>query len=696
MDKEKQEKNGWTRNFLLIQWLLFIMLIFFSLYSTGINEIKNLYGLIAVIVCLAVCNILFSFKPLIFLKNKLGINVIFLIDITAISLTVFFTRGIDSDLYLAYFLIIFISALSSNVIRSIVITTVISIVYIGLLLKNKQYISLLEPSILIRIPFFYVTSFFCSFLTEQLHLEIVKRKDVEKSLSASEEILKKEKEKMKMYLDIAANIFLVLDVNGNVTLINKKGCEVLECKEEDILNKNWFDNYISPETREESKSIFLNLIAGKIDMAEYSENTVLSKSGKKKNILWHNTVVEDGKDKITAVLSSGEDLTERKELEKQFFHAQKMESIGRFASSIAHDFNNILTTISGYAALAKNEINPGSPAYEDIGQVIKATSSATNLVGQLLAFSRRQVILPKVMNLNELVSNMNTIIRRLTGENIEIIIKPGEEIGMIKADSSQIEQILINLVVNARDAMPKGGALTIETANVTLDRNYTVQHIGVVPGEFIMMSVSDTGGGMSEEAKAHIFEPFFTTKEEGKGTGFGLSTVYGIVKQHQGTIWVYSELNKGTTFKIYFPRVDEKAQRLIKTENDEQLSSGNESILIVEDNESVRQLAVRILGGLGYNILEANDGEEALSVAKQHKGDIHLLLSDVVMPKMESKELVEKLKLISPMIKIIFTSGYTDDVIAQHAVLEKDSAFLQKPFTASTLANKVREMLDRK
>ncbi|MDI7261825.1 MAG: ATP-binding protein, partial [Thermodesulfobacteriota bacterium] len=376
--------------------------------------------------------------------------------------------------------------------------------------------------------------------------------------------------------------------------------------------------------------------------------------------------------------------------------SQKMEAIGGLAGGIAHDFNNLLTVIKGYAELSCLGLDMDDPLRGNIEEIRKASERASNLTRQLLAFSRRQIFEFKVINLNTLLKDLDKMLHRILGEDIDLVYHLPEDIGKVKTDPGQAEQVILNLVVNAREAMPSGGKLTIETSNVKLSEAYARTHMEVTPGHYVMLSVSDSGAGMTPEVRERIFEPFFTTKGKGKGTGLGLSTVYGIVKQSGGNINVYSEPGFGTTFKIYLPRVEEEEDNLQRKDLDISLSTGNETILLAEDEQSVRELAARILRDRGYQVYEAPDGKEALAIAQEHpERKIHLLLTDVVMPGMSGKELADRLKLSMPDIKVLFISGYTDNAIVHHGVLLEGVEFLQKPFTYEALARKVREVLDR-
>ena len=389
------------------------------------------------------------------------------------------------------------------------------------------------------------------------------------------------------------------------------------------------------------------------------------------------------------------DITQRKHLEEQLTHSQKMEA-GRLAGGVAHDFNNMLTVISGYNRMILDEVSTLDPLRGYAEEILKASDRAAALTNQLLAFSRRQVIQPRVMSINEVMRNIEKMLRRLIGEDIELTLVLHPETGNIKADPALIEQAVVNLSVNARDAMPTGGRITIETANVRLDENYTRTHLGVEPGEFVMMALSDTGQGMDAETRRRIFEPFFTTKEKGKGTGLGLATVYGMVKQAAGDIWVYSEPGKGSTFKLYFPRVAAPVSEASAGEALDAKSFGAETILVVEDEQAVRDLTVRILRQLGYTVLTAASGEEALAVSGRHPGEIALLLTDVIMPNMSGKQLAETMFPLRPRMRVLYLSGYTENSIVHHGVLDRDVEFLPKPFSREVLARKLREVLGRK
>ena len=429
-----------------------------------------------------------------------------------------------------------------------------------------------------------------------------------------------------------------------------------------------------------------------------AEYRVIRKDGR---VIWvsDTAVVVEGSNAHPLMEGIIVDITDRKQLEVQLQRAGRMEAIGRLAGGIAHDFNNLLTIIKGYTELALNRPKISPELQADVERIEDAAERASTLVRQLLAFSRRQVLQPKLVDLNSIVMGLDKLLRRLMDEGIQMSALPGKNIGTIKADPGQMEQVIMNLVVNARDAMPNGGQLTVETANVELDAAYASEHATMKPGRYVMLAVSDTGTGMSPETVAHIFEPFYTTKENGRGTGLGLSTAYGIVKQSGGYIWVYSELGHGSTFKVYLPLVEQEPESLqpVKPASGEQ--RGSETILLVEDHPQVRELARMALSEKGYTVLVTSSPEEAESTCARHTAKIHLLLTDLIMPGTSGRELAKRLTAQHPKMRVLYMSGYTFSIVAQAGVpngmLEEGVAFLQKPFTPSALSEKVREVLDR-
>jgi CheY-like chemotaxis protein len=373
-----------------------------------------------------------------------------------------------------------------------------------------------------------------------------------------------------------------------------------------------------------------------------------------------------------------------------------MESVGRLAGGVAHDFNNLLGIIMGYAEIIMMDMEPDNPVYSHLQQILNTTQKAAELTRQLLAFARKQTAIPKILDMNETVANMLKMLQRIISENIDLIWRPGYDIWKVRIDPVQIDQILANMTVNSRDAIPDTGSIVLETGNVVFDCAYTAGHTEFLPGEYVLLSVSDTGVGMSKEVMEHIFEPFFTTKETGKGTGLGLATVYGIVRQNSGFLNVYSEEGKGTTFKIYLPRFKSDIVQSTVEKVSGKPQRGTETLLIVENEEDYLMSCKMLLEKLGYTVLTATTPDDAIHIAEEHPGNIDLLITDVIMPKMNGKELLGNIRNIRPGLKYLYMSGYTADVIAHHGVLEEGVNFLQKPFSIKTIAEKVREVLDSK
>jgi two-component system, cell cycle sensor histidine kinase and response regulator CckA len=430
------------------------------------------------------------------------------------------------------------------------------------------------------------------------------------------------------------------------------------------------------------------------DHSKTPDVIVRSQDGTTRQIEFSKAPIRDKANRTTGSVLVFRDVTERKLLQDQFRQAQKMEGIGRLAGGVAHDFNNLLTVILGYCDLAFTKAVNNINLSADLKEIKSAGERAAVLVSQLLAFSRKQVLQPRVLDLNEIVDSSEKMLRRLIGEDVDLVSNTRSGLGHVQGDPGQIEQIILNLAVNARDAMPEGGKLMIETANVELDENYARTHAEVVPGRYVLLAVSDTGHGMDAATQGRIFEPFFTTKELGKGTGLGLSTVFGIVKQSGGHIWLYSEPGKGATFKVYLPIVDEPVESSEDAAPIAASLRGSETILLTEDDEAVRGLAETILETYGYHVLVAASGSEAIEISKRAP-EIALLITDVIMPGMSGRELASAMEKMAPHVRTLYLSGYAENAVVHHGVLDKGVAFLPKPFTPDAFARKVREVLDR-
>jgi two-component system cell cycle sensor histidine kinase/response regulator CckA len=424
-----------------------------------------------------------------------------------------------------------------------------------------------------------------------------------------------------------------------------------------------------------------------------SANDNVTKDGRTISCEWYNTPLVDDSGRVLGVASLVQDVTERVALEERLRQSQKMEAVGRLAGGVAHDFNNLLTVILGYSQILAEGVPAGSRLADSTAQIKSAADKASGITRQLLAFSRKQVLSPRVINLNDIMLNLDSLLRRLIGEDIEVLTVPDNGLGSVRADPGQIEQVIMNLALNARDAMPRGGKLTLETSNAQLDESYSRRHQPAEPGRYVMLAVSDTGHGMSAETQARIFEPFYTTKEVGKGTGLGLSMVYGIVKQSGGYIWVYSEPDRGTTLKIYLPRVDQPAEATAENRS-KSVQRGTETILLVEDDAQLRQLSSSVLAHCGYKMLVAASPEEGVAICKENHHDIRLLITDVVMPRMNGRQLAEQVAQISKNIRVLYVSGYTSNAIVHYGVLDPGLWFLPKPFSLASLVAKVREVLD--
>ena len=490
----------------------------------------------------------------------------------------------------------------------------------------------------------------------------------------------------------ALDLITILNADGTIRYESRSIQKVLGFTPEEYTGKNAFD-FVHPDDLPMVASAFMEALKrnGNTDALTFRfrhrDGSYRILEGMGLNLLSDADVA--------GIVFNSRDVTERKGLEQQFLQAQKVQAIGQLAAGVAHDFNNILTAILGYSDMVLKGMEPAHPSYGHVTGVKQAAVRAAALTRQLLAFGRKQMLQPVVLNLNTSISEMEKMLRRLLGTDIDLISNPGADLGRVKADASQIEQVILNLAVNARDAMPKGGRLTIETANVTLDEKYARFRNEVSPGRYVMLAVSDNGSGMSKEVMGRLFEPFFTTKELGKGTGLGLATCHGIVKQSGGHIAVYSEMGEGTTFKVYLPRVDDADEVVLKPRLPKTLRTGTETALLVEDEPMLRELGQIYLVELGYTVLSAANGRQALNLMHADSSrKIDILVTDVVMPEMGGKDLANFVREISPATKVLFCSGYTEEAVNLHCAGNKATAFLEKPYTIEALATKIRSLLD--
>ncbi len=508
---------------------------------------------------------------------------------------------------------------------------------------------------------------------------------------AAEAALKESEKRYRHLIEHSSDAIYLL-YERKFEVINEKFKQIFEVTLEDVNLPGFdFSQLVAAKSKPFIEERFQRVRKGETLPPSY-EFTAVSKSGKEIEVEASVSYIHYKNGIATQGIIR--DITERKRLERQLYQAQKMEAIGRLAGGIAHDFNNLLTVIQGYSELLLSGIDENDKSYKSILQIDKATKRAESLTQQLLAFSRKQIMKPKVLDFNELITESEKMLKRLIGEDIELVKILDPELGNIQADPGQMEQVFMNLAVNARDAMPEGGKITIETRNILLDDDYCTLHPEVKPGNYVRFSITDTGMGMDKHVQSQIFEPFFTTKGKGKGTGLGLSTLYGIIKQSNGYIYVYSEPGEGTTFKIYLPMVTGKVESRRREQLSEENLSGTETILVAEDEEEVRQLVRKTLQEKGYTVIAAPHGEEAVQLFNSYNGKIDLILTDVVMPKMSGRELANRIRSAHPDMNILFMSGYTDNAIVNHGILDKETNFIQKPFTPKSLLNKIRTVLE--
>ena len=522
-------------------------------------------------------------------------------------------------------------------------------------------------------------------ITERLRAE-----EALKSYQGTEAALRNSEENYRSLVEGVRDVIFALSPGGEVTSLNPAFEEMTGFPPGEWVGRP-FEALVHPEDVPLALELFGRVLRG--EPRPTIQFRILTKTGPYRVAEFSASAqLRDGK--LLGILGIGRDVTERLGLEQQLRQAQKMEAVGRLAGGVAHDFNNILTAITGHAELLLEDLGLHDPRRADVDEIRRSAERAAGLTRQLLAFSRQQVLQPKVVDVNALVLDMDKLLRRLIGEDVELATVLDPALGRVKADPGQLEQVIVNLAVNARDAMPDGGKLTLETRNIDLDSSYTLEHSLVKPGPYVQLTVSDSGIGMDEETQAHAFEPFFTTKPRGQGTGLGLAMVYGTVKQSGGFIWVYSEPGHGATFKIYLPRVDTPTEPATLPAPTVQPARGSETVLLAEDEPAVRAIAQQALERHGYTVLAAPSGAAALALAAQHAATIDLLLTDVVMPGMSGRDLADRLTAQRPGIRVLYISGYTDNAIVRHGMLEPGLAYLQKPFRPHALVRKVREVLD--
>ena len=498
--------------------------------------------------------------------------------------------------------------------------------------------------------------------------------------------------RLRMQIERLPLAYLLSGPDLHYTRWNPAAERMFGFPEAEVVGKHPFEVIVPLQSRTVVGDIFERLKAG--DMNSHGVYQNVTRDGRTITCHWYNTPLMDRGGNFIGLLSLADDITQREQMEEQFRQAQKMEAFGQLAGGVAHDFNNLLTIINGYSDLLIQGLSRGDRSLGFLNEIRNAGERSATLTRQLLAFSRKQIVAPKILDLNAIVTDTEKMLRRLIGEDVQLATSLADGLGTIRADEGQLQQVLLNLAVNARDAMPQGGRLTIETHNVELAEEYCGIHSEVPPGPYVLLTVSDTGCGMTAEVKARLFEPFFTTKEVGKGTGLGLAVIHGVVKQAGGHVEVYSEPGVGTTFKVYLPRVGQPARSGTSMSAAEVPPHGSETILMVEDDEGVRLLTRHLLKGFGYTVLEAASGADALRIAGKHAGPIHLLITDVVMPGISGRHVADEITTLHPEARVLFVSGYTDDAVVRHGILQDKVHFLPKPFSPVGLATKIREVLD--
>lgn len=597
-----------------------------------------------------------------------------------------------ANLYVIFFLIILLAAFAPNFTQTIILSSFLCVGYGLTLYLQFEDVGSVSTGDLLRVPLLLVIAIFYGYAMELLRTERKQSWELRAERQKAEKAL-------QLILDHANDALFYIESTGEILWCNQQAESVTGRPQASLAGRS-IVTLLAPQSAALAEERLASSRRGE-SVPALAEMEVIRPDGGSAWVELNATTVRENQDQIRRLLVV-RDITERRRMEQikaklegQLRQSQKLEALGQLAGGIAHDFNNLLTVINGYGNLALAKLARDTTLYNDISMITQAGTRAMDLTRQLLVFSRRQVLDPKVMNLNAVLTEMDKMLRRLIREDVELTLVLGPSLDQIKADRGQIEQVIMNLVVNAGDAMPQGGRLTIETANAQLDEASADQVLAARPGPYVMLKVTDTGCGMDQETQSHIFEPFFTTKEVGKGTGLGLSTVYGIVKQSCGALSVSSALGRGTTFLVGLPRVEEA---LADTETLHMVIDqfrGSGTVLLVEDEEMVQALAARTLRDSGYTVLTAKNGREALTTCGEHHGPVHLVLTDVIMPGMGGDELARQLKVLYPEIKVLFMSGYASKVMDSDGIVKTGAALLQKPFSPADLARKVSELLRR-
>jgi two-component system cell cycle sensor histidine kinase/response regulator CckA len=507
----------------------------------------------------------------------------------------------------------------------------------------------------------------------------------------AEEQLEKEKDFIHNIIQIAQTMIVIVDEPDIIVEFNNFAEKLTGYKRSEVIGKSWTELFIPENNREKTTNIIMNMFNGK-NKYDGIPSPIISRDGKIHTIIWHNAIIKDTIRKRISIVSIGVDVTESKKLEEQLRHSHKMEAVGKLAGGIAHDFNNLLTIISGYTELIlMTEVKP-TPLHAKLTAIDKAAKKAAELTNQMLAFSRKQVMEPVVLDLNNVINKLTQMLSRLIDENIFLTTHLDPGLWHIKADPNQIEQVLMNMVVNASDAMPLGGKIVIQTENISINNKIPVEGTELSPGEYILLIIQDTGEGIPSAILDKIFEPFFTTKDIGEGSGLGLATVYGIIRQSGGNILATSSPNEGTEFRIFLPRIKENVHITSIEKKPTQGGSKSTSILVVEDDSKVRALVAETLSCNGYKVFEAENGEDGIRVYDANKDEVEIILTDVVMPKMNGRDFAKKVKTINNEIKILYMTGYSDQVVIDHGLLESGTCLIQKPFTLTSLLNKLKEL----